>query len=135
MSDKILERYTGRDRPQGMNGIEEPDESEIDDLGVFGFLRGSRERAVMLELRKRNGNILAVGYGWLERAEFDPSEGITLHLVGRTIRLKGRNLNSEIRPHVRFFEALARHRVPWIQECSSFEKADEFPTVIDQIEW
>ena len=61
-------------------------------------MRGVRDRAIMLELRRKNGNVLAIGYGWLERAEFDPSEGITLHLVGQKIRIKGRNLNDEARP-------------------------------------
>ena len=91
----------------------------------------------MLELRKKNGNIQAVGYAWLEQMDFDPSEGISLHVAGRTIRIKGRNLNAEIRPNVRLFQAMTRHRVPWIQE------ADE-PTVmesggkgmlIESIEW
>src|SRR6266404_1320814 len=110
MTDKtILERYGGR----GTAGDGAPDLESVDDLGAFGWLRGIRESARMLELRKKDGNILAVGYGWLERVEFNPSEGITLSIVGRTIRIKGRHLNGEARPAVRLFEGITRHRVPW----------------------
>ena len=49
---------------------------------AFGFLRGVRDRAIMLELRHRDGRISAVGYAWLSGAEFDPSAGITLSFGG-----------------------------------------------------
>lgn len=98
-------------------GTDEDD--PLDDLGAFGFLRGTRDRALMLELRKKDGNIQAIGYAWLERAEFDASEGITLHIAGRTIKIKGRNLNAEIRQNVRLFQGITRHRVPWIQEADN----------------
>jgi hypothetical protein len=128
----MLQRFTTRDAaddPSDLNGT--------DDLGCFGWLRGIRDRAVMLELRKKDGNILAVGYGWLERAEFDPSEGITLHGAGGKVRIKGRNLNVEVRQSIRLFEGITRHRVPWIQEASEPDsvEADPKSTVIDGIEW
>ena len=91
----------------------------------------------MLELRKKNGNVLAIGYGWLERVEFDPSEGITLHLVGQKIRIKGRNLNGAVRPDVRLFQGIARHKVAWIQEADgpTAMQAGKAATVIENIEW
>jgi hypothetical protein len=111
--------------------------NDVDDLGSFGWLRGMRERAVMLELRKNNGNILAVGYGWIALAEFNPSEGITLSLGGKKVVIKGRNLNEELRPMVRLFEGIVRHRVPWVQEAGETESmaASETATVIESIEW
>ena len=112
MSDNVLQRYTGRGT-DSVDGIDEP----CDDHVVFGWLRGARDRSVMLELRKKNGNILAVGYAWLDRAEFDPSVGITLCLGGQKIIIRGRNLNTEVRPEVRLFQGICRHRVPWIQEA------------------
>lgn len=135
MSDNILDRYSGRGR--GGNGNGRSGETEIEDCGSFGFLRGARERAVMLELRKKDGNILAVGYGWIERIEYDPSDGITLHLAGQKVRIKGRNLNSASNPSGRLFEATTRHRVPWIQESdlTGAMTADPAATVIDSIEW
>ena len=134
MSDKtILDRYGARG--PSPDGTLEAD--AVDNLGAFGWLRGIRDSARMLELRKKDGSILAVGYGWLERVEFNPSEGITLSLVGRTIRIKGLNLNAEVRPCVRLFEGITRHRVPWIQEADRATglEAGDRETVIDAIEW
>lgn len=108
-----------------------------EDLGSFGWLRGQHERSVMLELRRKDGRVVAVGYGWLEKAEFDPSDGIALHIVGQTIRIRGRNLNAELRPQVRLFEGIARHRVPWIREASHGERlrTPESACLIESIDW
>lgn len=137
MTDRILDRFGGRETGNGVNDNRAQEEIEVDDLGTFGFLRGSRERATMLELRKRDGGILAVGYGWLEKVSFDPSDGIMLYVVGQKIRIKGRNLNVEVHPKVRLFEALCRHRVPWLREANEPENlsAREGDTVIESIEW
>jgi hypothetical protein len=137
MSDKILQKFAAKagEKAANLAIADEPD--IVDDLGTFGWLRGMHERAVMLELRKTNGNILAVGYGWLERAEYNPSEGITLHVVGRQIRIRGRNLNAEVRPLVRLFQGITRHRVPWVQEISELAamRAGKGETVVEAIEW
>jgi hypothetical protein len=81
------------------------------------WLRGPRERAVSLELRKKNGAIVAVAYGFINRVEFNPSEGITLRCGQEKIFIKGRGLNAEIRSQIRLFQGIIRHRVPWIQEA------------------
>jgi len=134
MIDKILDRYGGRD---GASDNETREECDVDDFGTFGFLRGSRERATMLELRKKDGSILAVGYGWLEKLEFEPSDGITLHLAGQKIRIKGRNLNREVHPKVRLFESVCRHRVPWLREVGDVEDlaARDGDAIVEVIEW
>lgn len=111
MTDSLLNKYT---RPQT-----EPDDPQLEteDLGSFGWLRGMRERATMLELRKKDGNITAIGYAWIEKIEFDPSEGITIHALGLQVKIQGRNLNAEVRPGVGLFQGLTRQRVPWVEEC------------------
>jgi hypothetical protein len=138
MSDSaVLQRYmTGRDSRLGI-AAEHSETDACDDLGAFGWLRGIRDRAVMLELRRKDGSIVAIGYGWLERVAFDPSEGITLSAAGQKIRIKGRNLNAEVRPSVRLFEGIARHRVPWLREAdrAAAMEADGTVTIIDSIEW
>lgn len=83
----------------------------------FGFLRGIRDRAHFFEIRHRDGKVTAFTYSWLDRAEFDPSEGITLHFGRNQVKLEGRNLNLEVRPHVTLFGSILRHRVPWVQEA------------------
>ena len=84
----------------------------VDDLGAFGWLRGVQDRAIMLEIRHKDGRVTAKGYSWLQSAEFDGSNGITLNFSGETIRIAGRNLNAESRPNVRLFAGIIRHRVP-----------------------
>lgn len=114
------------------------DEDVIDErVPCFGWLRGMRETSPMLELRKKSGSILAVGYGWLERIEFDPSEGIFLDVEDQRIVIRGRNLNAEVRVGIRLFEGLTRHRVPWIREVSSAEAmtAPAELCVVEAIEW
>lgn len=137
MDESLLHKYTGRKLESDPSTLSALDSDITDDLGCFGWLRGVKERAVMLELRKKDGHILAIGYGWLERMEFDPSKGITLHLVGQRIRVTGRNLNAESRPLVRLFEGLTRHRVPWIREADRATQLEsrEGATVVEAIEW
>lgn len=135
MDKSILQKYTAREEGEPASG--NVLDLEIDDAGAFGWLRGVRDRCVMLELRKKGGNCLAVGYGWIDRIEFDPSEGITLSVSGRSISIKGRNLNAEVRATVRLFEGLARHRVPWIREASGMDamEAKDGVCLVEAIDW
>lgn len=138
MSDSsVLHRYAPK-IAAGLGGQTIISELDVtDDLGAFGWLRGVKDFSRMLELRRKDGSILAVGYGYLDHVEFNPSEGITLSVAGRKIRIKGRNLNAEVRPTVRLFEGVCRHRVPWIQEADrgGSLQAGDGETVIDSIEW
>ena len=136
MSTSLLDKYTKRaDDPFAVPSP--PDQDETDDYGAFGWLRGVRDKALMLELRKKDGSIRAVGYAWLHEADLDPSAGITLHVVGQKIRIIGRNLNAENRPNIRLFSGIMRHRVPFIQEADqvTLMKARDGETVIEKIEW
>jgi hypothetical protein len=137
MSDKLLDRYTGR--RSSTEG--EADRYEVDggseDLGAFGWMRGTRERAVMLELRRKDGTIVAVAYGFINRVEFNSIDGITLRCGQEKISIKGRGLNAELRPQIRLFQGITRHRVPWIQEAdaSSALQAGKNGVVVESIEW
>ena len=113
-SSSILERVAARrDGSETKYTIED---DVHDDFGAFGWLRGAGARALMLELRKRDGNIIAFSYSWLERAEFDPSIGITLKFGSQEIRMVGCNLNNEVRPNVQLFSGILRQQVPWVKE-------------------
>ena len=137
MTDSLLNKYIQRSPSDATENSLLSDLEPLEDLGSFGWLRGVRDRAVMLELRKKDGNILAVGYAWLDKAEFDPSVGITLHIGSQTIKLRGRNLNTEARPNVRLFQGITRHRVPWIQEADepTAMEAQGQGTLVEEIEW
>jgi len=132
--NKLLEKFTDR--------VALPDEPEtfaddVDDLGAFGFLRGLHERSVTVALRRRSGEIMAVGYAFIDRMMFDASEGITLFCGGRSIRIEGKNLNKDIRPQVSLFQGLILHRVPWIAEAdqAAMLQAGGNAVIIKVIEW
>ncbi len=133
MFDDIFENKGHRRKT--VEPVAEADGESPDDLGAFGYLRGIRDRAVMLEIRHKDGRISAFGYAWLNSAEFDPSEGITLNFSGKTVTLIGRNLNAECRPNVRLFASIVRHRVPWIQEADgqAAMQTSNGATVIEEV--
>ena len=133
MSNSILEKYA-RNGEHGADGAGESDVAE--NLGSFGVLRGVRDRSIMLELRRKSGNVTAIGYGWIEKMEFDPSGGITLHALGQKYRIKGQNLNAEVRPGVKLFEAICRHKVAWVMEATQaiLVAAAKGATIIEGIE-
>jgi hypothetical protein len=139
VSDSLLRKYAdARTPPTDRERLAaQLDGDAADDLGCFGWLRSVRERAILLELRKRTGDIRAVAYAWIECAEFDPSGGVTLLLPGKPIHIRGRNLNAEMRPTVRLFQGIVRHRVPWIQEAGEQERmiSEGTTTLVERIEW
>lgn len=112
MNDSILEKYISRRDKEPPPVEVEP----MDDVGAFGWLRGIRDRAVMLELLLKDGSITAFGYHLLERADFNPSDGITLHFGRTVVKIIGSNLNAESPRGARLFTGIVRHRVPWIRE-------------------
>lgn len=133
MSDEaMLSRYLGRPSSDS----DSTDAESPDDCRAFGWLRGVRDRAVMLELRRKDGSITAIGYAWVERVEYNPSEGIRLLVAGQELRIRGRNLNKEVRPSVRLFEGLTRHRVPWVREAdrTTDMQSGDADTVVESIE-
>lgn len=139
MTENVLERFTRHlskpSDPASPMADEEPD--GLADYGAFGWLRGIRDRATMLEFRRKDGNIRAFGYGWLQQAEFDPSLGIVLHFGAAQVKLLGRNLNAELRPNVRLFQGITRQRVPYLQEADepTLMRAQDGETLIERIEW
>jgi hypothetical protein len=138
MSDStVLARHLGRatdDRRAGDAGAEQ---EQCDDLGAFGWLRGIRERATMLELRKKDGHVLAIGYAFLDRAEFEPSSGVTLHAGDTRVHIAGRNLNGTPDTTFRLFEGVTRHRVAWIREAAQadFLGTESTACLVESITW
>ncbi len=91
----------------------------------------------MLELRRKSGVIRAIGYSWIHKIDYDASTGITLHAGSEAIRIKGRNLNADARPHIKLFEGLTRQKVSFIQEADQADslQADKKAVVVESIEW
>jgi len=111
----VLDKYA-----KWRNAKEQPaaDEEHTIDVPGFGWLRGIRDTAIMLEIRHRDGHITAFSHNMLDQAEVDPSDGMTLTFYPRTtVKIAGRNINDEVRPNVRLFAGILQHRVAWIQEA------------------
>jgi hypothetical protein len=72
---------------------------------------------------------------WIERAKFYATDGITLHVHGDKIHIKGRNLNTHARPEIRLFQGIARHRVAWVQEVNrpGSMNGGELATIVEEI--
>src|SRR5579859_1983423 len=98
--NNTLQKYIGRVSGNGQEEGAGSDAEGAEDLGAFGLLRGVRDRAEMLELKRKTGNIRAIAYSWIHRIDFDPVIGITLYYGTETIRIKGRNLNAVARQQV-----------------------------------
>ena len=131
-----LQKYTSRfsDGVEASNAL---DDQDTDNLGAFGFLRGTSDRAEMLELRRKTGNIRAIGYGWIEKIDFDPSTGVTIYAGDERIRIKGRNLNAVAGRPISMLGGIMRHRVPWIMESDQSKtlQAGGSDVVVEAIEW
>lgn len=132
MPDSLVDKYARR--PGSELLTPEPEALEAD-FGCFGWLRGVRERAICLELRKKDGRILALGYAWIDRMEYDPDRGITLHAGGTTVEIMGSGLNAEVRPGVTLVAGLIHHRVAWVSEVGDESQchASSPPTYISSI--
>ncbi len=141
MADSPLDRILGRRTPADSEADTPPGSETEVGHGCFGWLRGIRDRAIMLELRKKTGHVKGFGYAWLESAEYDPSDGITLYFPGHVVRIRGKNLNaaSADRTLAGLFGGILRHRVPWAQELESGARMagpiDSHATTIEVIEW
>jgi hypothetical protein len=138
MTGSILDRYLRKPdagdepTPSTLDPASDPDAAET--IGCFGWHRGTRDFPKMLELRKKDGSITAVGYAWIERVDYDPDRGITIHALGQTLRITGHNLNAETRPAVRLYQGIVRHRVGWVEEGTRDAEAVNGETTIASIE-
>ncbi len=110
--DKLLQKYQS-------NPTDEPaDQDQIEDQGAYGLLRAPRERAIMLELRKKDGTIFAFPYSLIENIQFKSADVITIHASGREIRITGKNLNQSNQSRISLLNGLTRNRIVWVQEYS-----------------
>jgi hypothetical protein len=134
--NSTMQKYATR-FGEGPEAAGTSDAEGTEDLGAFGLLRGRSDRAEMLELRKKTGNIRAIGYSWIQKVDFDPSGGITLHAGEEKIRIKGRNLNLVARQQTSLLGGIIRHRVPWLSESdqSATLQADKNVVIVEAIEW
>lgn len=85
----------------------------------FGYDRQENGRALMFELRTRDGRRSALPYSYMTRADFSPDTGIEIFVSSVMITIKGRGLEA-------IFTYLLQNRLTWIREDSAgFDTEDE----------
>lgn len=103
----------------------EPPEAEEEACAAFGYFRGIRDRALMLEFRLRNGNSQAFPYSWLGPVRYNPSCGLLLKFVGdlkHLVLIEGSNLNALGRGTINLYDrGIQRQRITWVREMSRHE--------------
>lgn len=120
---------------------EKEDAGDEDTCPAFGFLRGLRDRAQMIEFRFRDGNSEAFPYSWLGPLRFNPSVGLLLRFTGDVVTLvliRGSNLDAPVNPGaVNLIEqGIERNRVTFVREMDPGEikLTGEGGPTIDKIE-
>lgn len=127
----IVERYTGRPTsppsvPAGGNG-DEPTEGD-DSYQPAAPVSANRPPELMLELRLKKGDALALSYALLISAAFNPSQGIALEYTTHHVVVAGRNLRG-------VYRALVAHRLAYLQELSSpLDDQPDDATVISSLQ-
>ena len=105
------------------------DAEQVAPGNAYGFVRGGRERASMVEFRPGKGAWESLGYAWLERVQFQPAGQLRLVFVtGHRVLLTGRNLG-------RLRDLLTNHRLTWVQETDALQAQalDEDAAVVTAI--
>ncbi len=123
----IVEKYLPK-----TDTVRDPSDVDAEQVApgnAFGFVRGGRDRASMVEFRPGKGAWESLGYSWLERVQFRPAGELRLSFVtGHRVVLTGRNLG-------RLRDLLTSHRLTWVQEMDLLhaQTLDEDAAVVTSI--
>ncbi len=93
----------------------------------FGFDRQENGRALMFELRTRDGRRSALPYSYVTRADFNPDKGIEIFVSNVVVLVKGRGLDV-------VFPYLLQNRLTWMKEDSSGMDTEEETVFVEEIE-
>lgn len=93
----------------------------------FGFDPQANGRALMFELRTRDGRRSALPYSYMTRADFDPEKGIEISVSNVVVLVKGRSLDE-------LYYYLLQNRLTWIREDSSGSDIGEDGVFVEGLE-
>ena len=93
----------------------------------FGFDRQENGRALMFELRTRDGRRSALPYSYLTRADFDPDKGIEIYVSNVVVVVKGRDLGT-------IYSYLLQNRLTWMREDFSETDLGEDGVFVESLE-
>lgn len=94
---------------------------------LYGIEPQQTARAIMLELRTKDGLRKAYAYSYLTEAVYDPESGITIHVADVRVRIKGRSLET-------IFHYLLANRLSFVQEDFSGMDTEDKGLFIEAIE-
>lgn len=97
------------------------EDAEADACPAFGYLRGTRDRALALELRLRDGDSEWLPYSHLAGWRYNPSVGLLLKYTADLVTLvliRGSNLDAPVGTGAVNLtdQGLQRHRILWVRE-------------------
>jgi len=93
----------------------------------FGFEPQPSGRALMFELRTRDGRRSALPYSYVTRADFDPETGIEIHVSSAVVLVRGRALED-------VFAYFLQNRLTWVREDSSGLDIGEEGVFVESLE-
>lgn len=93
----------------------------------FGFEPQPSSRALMFELRTRDGKRSALPYSYVTRADFSPSDGIEIYVSNVVVTIKGRALED-------VFSYFLQNRLMWVREDSSGTDIGEDGVFVERLE-
>ena len=120
--------------------LAEKEAGEEDSCLAFGYLRGSKEHALAVEFRFRDGNSEWYSYSLLASWQHNPSAGLLLKFNSDLVTLvliRGSNLDALVNGAVNLTDrGFQRHRITFVREMDKEElrkTGNEGPT-IDRID-
>jgi hypothetical protein len=102
-------------------------ENQQQDEKYFSYEPQPTGRAIMLELRTRDGKRKGLPYSYMTKADFDPDIGIEIHVSDVIVLLKGRGLES-------IYTYLLQNRLNWVREDFSGTDIEEEDVFVESIE-
>ena len=118
-----------------------PDEGGEAACPAFGYLRGTKDRALAVEFRFADGNTETLPYSHLAGWRFDPSVGLLLKYTADVVTLvlvRGSNLDAAAAPGGPNLldGGFQRHRVVWVREMdpAALKAVGDAGPTVDKIE-
>lgn len=90
---------------------------------AYSVLSANQGHELMLDVRLKTGDRVALPYSYLSRIEFDPSAALLLDFTATRLTIRGRNLGP-------LYNGLLMHKVTWIQESDPMNQADVDTTTL-----
>lgn len=112
MADEVLlsERLRRLRPPPAIAEEVEDEDDDPDGYRAFALVRGMRQHALMLELRLRTGDSVALAYPWLREVRFDRSGELLLMFDPQLVTIRGRRLEA-------LHAGVLMHRARWVWEA------------------